>query len=81
MVENLTGPDRLNEYLLTGLRTIWGIDFQHIYDQYQIDLLIQKKDILVKMNQEGWLLWKDKNLSLSKRGRLLADSIAVELFV
>ncbi|MFT4854979.1 MAG: oxygen-independent coproporphyrinogen-3 oxidase, partial [Planctomycetota bacterium] len=31
--------------------------------------------------QEGWLLWKDKNLSLSKSGKLLADSIAASLFV
>jgi oxygen-independent coproporphyrinogen-3 oxidase len=81
VVENLTGPDLLNEYLLTGLRTIWGIDFQHISNQYQIDLLILKKDILVKMNQEGWLLWQDKNLSLTKTGKLLADSIAAALFV
>jgi oxygen-independent coproporphyrinogen-3 oxidase len=43
--------------------------------------LILKKDILVKMNQEGWLLWQDKNLSLTKTGKLLADSIAAALFV
>lgn len=81
VVENLTGTDLLNEYLLTGLRTIWGVDFQYISDHYQIDLLTRKKDILVKMNQEGWLLWQDKKLSLSKTGKLLADSIAAALFI
>lgn len=80
-VENLKGNDLLNEYLLTGLRTIWGVDFQYILDLYQVDLLTVKKDILARMNQEGWLLWQDKNLSLSKSGKLLADSIAAALFV
>jgi oxygen-independent coproporphyrinogen-3 oxidase len=60
---------------------MWGVDFQNIFDQHGVDLLSLKKDILVKMDQEGWLLWQDKNLSLSKTGKLLADSIAAALFV
>ena len=80
-VENLTGPDHLNEYLLTGLRTVWGIDFRYISKEYGLDLLTVKGEILAKMSQEGWLVWKDKNLSLTKSGKLLADSIAAALFV
>lgn len=81
IVENLTGTDLLNEHILTGLRTMWGVDLQNIFDQHGVDLLSLKKDILVKMDREGWLLWQDKNLSLSKTGKLLADSIAAALFV
>jgi oxygen-independent coproporphyrinogen-3 oxidase len=47
---------------------------------YQLDLLQLKKSILSQMEDQGWLVWKDKNLSLSKSGKLLADSIAEALF-
>ncbi|TXD78719.1 radical SAM family heme chaperone HemW [Algoriphagus ratkowskyi] len=80
-VENLTKEERLNEYILTGLRTLWGIDFGVIHSDYGFDLFPSKKVILDQMDSEGWLVWKDKNLSLSKSGKLLADSIAAALFV
>ncbi|MEP2298310.1 radical SAM family heme chaperone HemW [Algoriphagus sp.] len=80
-VDNLTEDERLNEYLLTGLRTLWGIDFEVIHREFNQDLLTDKKLILAQMDAEGWLVWEDKNLSLSKSGKLLADSIAAALFV
>lgn len=80
-LEGLSKNDHLNEYILTGLRTMWGIDFNHILNIYQIDLLPIKKLILSQMEDQGWLVWKDKNLSLSKSGKLLADSIAEALFI
>ncbi len=80
-IEELLKNDHLNEYILTGLRTMWGIDFDHILKAYQLDLLQLKKSILSQMEDQGWLVWKDKNLSLSKSGKLLADSIAEALFI
>ena len=81
VIDNLSEDERLNEYMLTGLRTLWGIDFDKIYREYGQDLLASKKAILSQMDSQGWLIWKDKNLSLSKSGKLLADSIAAALFV
>jgi len=80
-VDNLSDDERLNEYILTGLRTLWGIDFELIHRDFGQDLLTSKKTIISQMDSEGWLLWKDKNLSLSKSGKLLADSIAAALFI
>ncbi len=79
--EDLNEEDLLNEYILTGLRTIWGIDFTMIQEKYHRNLREEKKSILVQMNKEGWLLWEDNKLSLSKKGKLLADSIASALFI
>jgi len=79
--DNLNNEDLINEYILTGLRTIWGIDFNMIQEKYQVNLKEEKKSILVQMNKEGWLLWEDNRLSLSKKGKLLADSIASALFI
>jgi oxygen-independent coproporphyrinogen-3 oxidase len=81
VVDDLSDDERLNEYILTGLRTLWGIDFGVIHRDFSHDLLASKKTILARMDSEGWLIWKDKNLSLSKSGKLLADSIAAALFV
>lgn len=77
----LSIDERLNEYLLTGLRTIWGIDFDYVQAEYGKDLLADKKQILDRMDSQGWLIWKENNLSLTKSGMLLADSIAASLFV
>jgi oxygen-independent coproporphyrinogen-3 oxidase len=80
-IDKLSKDDHLNEYLLTGLRTMWGIDFDYLIKAYGTDLLSLKKSVLIQMGEQGWLVWKDKNLSLSKSGRLLADSIAAALFI
>lgn len=77
----LSVDDRLNEYLLTGLRTIWGIDLAYVKTEYGKDLVTDKKQILDRMDSQGWLIWKGNNLSLTKSGMLLADSIAASLFV
>lgn len=78
--EDLNEEDLLNEYILTGLRTIWGIDFSRIQKEYHVNLKEKKKSILDQMNKEGWLLWDNNKLSLSKKGKLIADSIASALF-
>lgn len=79
--DKLTDDDRLNEYVLTGLRTIWGIDFSYIQTEFAKNLVVEKKQILDRMDSQGWLIWKENNLSLTKTGKLLADSIAASLFV
>lgn len=80
-IEKLTNDERLNEYILTGIRTLWGIDFEYIMREFGIDLRKDKKHILEKMNLQNWLNWEENTLSLTKSGKLLADSIAASLFV
>ncbi|MDF2158885.1 radical SAM family heme chaperone HemW [Algoriphagus sp. CAU 1675] len=79
--EELSESDLLNEYILTGLRTSWGIDLDLIREDFKTDLFDLKKREIEQMGSEGWLIWKDKNLSLSKSGKILADSIAEALFI
>ncbi|MFD0863863.1 radical SAM family heme chaperone HemW [Sungkyunkwania multivorans] len=80
-IENLTRTDRYNEYVMTGLRTIWGVsldkvkdDFGPTYHQY---LLKQAQKYI-----EEHLLFIDKGTLLtSKKGKFLADGIASDLFL
>lgn len=80
-IEFLEDEDKTNEYILTSLRTIWGIDLSWLKDKRGYDLNYSKREILKKMDIEGWLNWNGNMLSLTKKGKLLADSIASSLFI
>ncbi|MBC6366335.1 radical SAM family heme chaperone HemW [Algoriphagus sp. AK58] len=73
--------DRINEEILTGLRTIWGLDTASILDRHHVDLWQIKSEAIKKLESEGWLIAQGKVLSLTRKGKLLADSLAVELFI
>ncbi len=78
--EILTVFDKYNEYMMTGLRTMWGVslkkvenDFGEIYLKYLLEQI--KKPI-----SEGLLLLNDGVITISKKGKFLSDGIASDLF-
>ncbi|MBC9798444.1 radical SAM family heme chaperone HemW [Sinomicrobium weinanense] len=78
--EILTETDRYNEYVMTGLRTIWGIsparvekDFGPEYSRY---LLKQAG----KHIENGMLSLDEHVLLTTSKGKFLADGIAADLF-
>ena len=77
--EILSPAQQYNEYLLTGLRTIWGCDIQKIeaigviYKNHFLKLVSVYKS-------EGQLIEREGIYTLTKTGKLLADRIAMELF-
>lgn len=80
-IEPLSIEDRINDRILTGLRTIWGFSPNEIARDFGIDILRSKEKEIEKLESQGWLIWDGKILSLTKRGMLLADSIAADLFI
>lgn len=79
-IEALTMNERYNEYIMTGLRTIWGCDLtkiQQMGDQYQQHFL-EKGQVWI---DKGHLQQTHNQYFLSNTGKLLADRIAMELFV
>jgi oxygen-independent coproporphyrinogen-3 oxidase len=79
--EILTPTDQVNDRILTGLRTMWGISPAELNLDFGVDLLRSKEKEVEKLAAQGWLIWDGKTLSLTKSGMLLADSIASELFI
>lgn len=78
--EELTPDQRYNEYVMTGLRTIWGCDLEKISQfapTYRAHFLTQAQVFL----NDGSLIRQNEAFTLSEAGRLLADRIAMELFV
>ena len=75
-IEVLTKEQRLNEYIMTSLRTIWGCDIKML-GAYASIVMQQAKPYIEK----GEILQKDNSLVLSVSGKLIADKIASGLFV
>ena len=81
IVEELSLNDRFNEYLMTSLRTMWGIDLEKIKADFGKDFLEETQHNLRSFEDKDWLLINENNIKLSKNGKLFADHIASELFI
>ena len=81
VIENLNRVEHINEEILTSLRTRWGLDTASLADRYQLDILEIKGPIIAKLTALGMIHTAGKTLTLSRKGQLLADSIASEIFL
>jgi len=79
--EILSKTDRYNEYVMTGLRTIWGISLDRIqseFGQTYLDYLNQQAAKYI----EDHLLHVDENiLRTTRKGKFLSDGISSDLFM
>lgn len=75
--EILTHAQRVNERLMTGLRTIWGVDLRTLGD----DVMAREQRTIDRYVQQGDLFIKEDRLLLTPKGRRYADRIASDLFV
>ena len=80
-MEILRREDKINEYLLTTLRTSWGTDLNVLRQHFSYDLSIQHKDYLQSLFERKFATLENDALRLTKAGKLLADKIASDLFV
>ena len=79
--EELTVSNQVNEYLLTGLRTKWGVDLELLSDKYDYNVMsLFEKDIKYWISL-NWLEMKDSNMKLTNKGMLFADHISSTLFL
>ncbi|WP_445714766.1 radical SAM family heme chaperone HemW [Flavobacterium sp.] len=84
--ESLTKTDRYNEYIMTGLRTIWGVSLDRIEQEFgktYLEYLLNQS----KKHLEQLLLEIVKTsevemvLKTTKKGKFLSDGIASDLFM
>ncbi len=79
--EILTPADKVNEYLMTGLRTMWGCWIAELDSLLGESFLIRQAAELGKLQQAGWLICEENTLKLTESGKLFADRVASDLFV
>lgn len=80
-VEQLSAADQTNEYLLTGLRTKWGVDLAKLETLSLRTFQAAHEKELINMIEKGWLARQDDTLLLTEKGKLFADRIASDLFI
>lgn len=83
--EQLTEINRFNEYVMTGLRTIWGVSFQKVEKEFGAMYLEELKKGAERHIKAGLLEIELRSFSgsvlvITKKGKFLADGIASDLF-
>lgn len=79
--EILTREDKINEYLLTTLRTSWGSNLVKLRAEFGFDLEAAHGPYIRSLFERKFAFIENETLLLTKTGRLLADKIASDLFV
>lgn len=79
--EDLTSHQKFNEYVMTSLRTMEGIDENLIRDHWGEDVLARLNKEINNYVRQGLLSFKDHQIKLTKEGKLFADGIAADLFI
>ncbi len=80
-VEILTANDRYNEYIMTGLRTIWGVSLNRIQKEFGEEVLQYLQKQSEKFIADGLLAVEKNILKTTPKGKFLADGIASDLFL
>ena len=85
-MEVLTLNNRFNECVMMGLRTMWGVSFQKIENEFGALYLEKLKKNAIPYIEKGLLeielhSFSSKSLVTTKKGKFLADGIASDLFI
>ena len=79
--EALSVKDRYNEYIMTGLRTKWGVSLNKLEDSFGKNYKEYALSRLHHIYKKNLLFIEDNTLKVSKKGKFLSDGIASDLFL
>ena len=79
-MEVLTQADRYNEYIMTGLRTIWGVSLSRIQSEFGQSYYEYLMKQTQKFLNDELLSIEHDILKPTKKGKFLTDGIASDLF-
>lgn len=78
--EKLSTTDHYNEYIMTRLRTIWGISTSEITAEFGEKYVRYFEKEATSFFEKGLLEKDGEKISISKKGKFLGDGIAAALF-
>ena len=79
--EELDSKTRFNEYIMTSLRTMWGIDLgyvEKIFDKEGYDYVT---NLAVKFRDYGLMKQEKNTLILTNQGKMISDNIISEFMM
>ncbi len=78
--EILSRENKINEYIFTSLRTDRGCNLSYLANTHHFDLRKINSDYIQALLNEGYVTLIHDILLLTRKGKLLADKIAADLF-
>ncbi|WP_207511821.1 radical SAM family heme chaperone HemW [Longitalea luteola] len=79
-VEMLTDTQRLNEYIMTSLRTVEGLNLEYVTNRFGETAAGKLKQEARQFLDSGKMQLNNNYFQLTKEGKLFADGIAAWLF-
>jgi len=78
-IEHLSKDDRFNEYVMTSLRTIWGIDKQIILQDFGIKYYNHILEAIKAHSKHVKI--EENSISLSEEGMFVSNDIISDIFI
>ena len=78
--EQLTPADKYNDYILVSLRTSWGTDINYIHVHFGETIKNAFMKQVAIYIQNGYIQESSGIYSLTRKGKMIADRIASDLF-
>jgi len=79
-IENISKIEKYNEYILTSLRTIWGVNHDYIKSNFDEKINLNFKNSVKKWLDTKNVINKNGHYNLTNKGMIIADSISSDLF-
>ncbi len=77
--EQLSLPEKYNEFILTGLRTMWGINLAELKSRFGETLFQFCMENAKKYLDQGLLSTEDQTMKLTREGIFISDGIMSDL--
>lgn len=79
--EKLNLANQWNEWVMTGLRTKWGVDLSNHSKKFPKEWIEQFENIAYKFEQQELISRQKGTFLLTYKGKLFADGVAAEFFM
>ncbi|NMD01797.1 MAG: radical SAM family heme chaperone HemW [Bacteroidales bacterium] len=79
--EELDLKTKFNEYILTSLRTMWGIDLQYVEKAFEKEGYDYVINLAGKFINYGLMEQKENALTLTNQGKMISDNIISEFIM
>ena len=79
--EELDTKARFNEYIMTALRTMWGIDLEYVERTFEKEGYDYVVNMAGKFRDYGLMKHEKNNLVLTNQGKMISDNIISEFMM
>ncbi|HVN58459.1 MAG TPA: radical SAM family heme chaperone HemW [Bacteroidales bacterium] len=79
--EELGIKTRFNEYIMTSLRTMWGVDLGYVEEKFEKEGYDYVVNLAAKFISYGLMHQSGKSLTLTTQGKMISDNIISEFMM